>query len=162
MSNTMLKLTEKQEAFCQAYAVCLNAAQAAEEAGYSDVQTEGYRLLRKPHIVERIKELCSERSQRYGIDRDWVIAEALENYQRCMQQVKPQLNSKTGKPILGEDEEGNTAAVFTYNANMAHKFLDLISKLTGSYPSDKLDVKISEDDVVKRMLRGRGGQSPED
>lgn len=155
------KLTEKQEAFCQAYAVYLSAPKAASEAGYADVQTEGYRLLRKEHVVERIKELCAERSQRFGIDRDWVIAEALENYQRCMQQVKPQLNSKTGKPILGEDEDGNQAAIFTYNSNMAHKFLDLISKLTNSYPSDKLEVQVSEDDVVKRMLRGRGSGSTE-
>ena len=147
--DTTTKLTEKQEAFCQEYAVCHSAERAASYAGYADWAHEGYKLLKKPHILQRVKEVCQERSQRVGITKDFVLAGLLENYQRCMQEVKPQLNSKTGKPI--EDDEGNP--VYTYNVNAALKSLELIGKLVGVDAfNEKLNVHLSREKEMEDAI----------
>ena len=148
----METLTEMQELFCQEYAVSLSAIEAARKAGYKDALHDGYRLLRKPHVVSRVKEVCSERSKRFGIDRDFILAGLLENYQRCMQDVKPQLNSKTGKPIVDEDDN----RVYTYNVNGALKALELIGKLVGVDAfNEKLNVHVTKDqEVLSAMQAG--------
>ncbi len=48
-------------------------------------------------------------------------------YERVTQEVKPSLNSKTGKPL--KDGDGN--ALYTYNANAALRALELIGKHVG-------------------------------
>lgn len=72
-----MKLTAKQEAFCQEYLVDLNATQAAIRAGYSQRQAGGigYENLKKPQIAERIKEAMAERAQRVQITQDRVLQE---------------------------------------------------------------------------------------
>ena len=155
--------TEKQEKFCQAYSVLVAtsrspAPEAAQEAGYSDWGNEGYRLMRKPHIRDRVQQIQRERSERVGIGYDFVVEKLLDTLMVAEGSAKPKLNSKTGKAI--EDSEGNP--IYTRDNTTILKCLDMLAKLTNSYPSDKLEVAVSEDDVIKRMLRGRGGQTSSD
>ena len=62
-----MALNEKQEKFCQHYAVHHNAAEAARLAGYAEkyAHTQGYKFLKSDtplsnEINERIKELENE------------------------------------------------------------------------------------------------------
>lgn len=61
----MVKLTIKQEAFCLEYAASGNATEAYKKAGYSAKNdrvagVEAYKLLKKPKIQLRLKELAEE------------------------------------------------------------------------------------------------------
>lgn len=76
----MSKLTEKQKRFVEEYLIDLNATQAYKRAGYSvknDVtaRVEGNKLLTKPNIQQRIKELREEQSKRTQITADMVLNE---------------------------------------------------------------------------------------
>lgn len=55
----MAKLTIKQEKFCEEYAACGNATQAAISAGYSPktAYSIGEENLKKPEIITKLKEL---------------------------------------------------------------------------------------------------------
>jgi phage terminase small subunit len=53
------RMTEKHKRFCEYYAECLNATEAAQKAGYSPktAYSQGNRLLKDVEIVKYIKEL---------------------------------------------------------------------------------------------------------
>lgn len=61
--DAITALTPQQEAFCQAYANCGIASQAAREAGYSDWQKEGSTMRKNPRIMQRITELMEIRDK---------------------------------------------------------------------------------------------------
>ena len=52
-------LNEKQEKFAEAYVLHRNATEAAKAAGYSpeSAYNQGYRLLQKQEVVDRVQEL---------------------------------------------------------------------------------------------------------
>lgn len=72
-----MKLTDKQERFCQEYLIDLNATQAAVRAGYSEktANEQGSQNLVKLSIQNRISELKKERSKRTEIEADRVLKE---------------------------------------------------------------------------------------
>ena len=74
----MTELKERQEKFCQNYVLSRNATKAAIAAGYSDkaAHTQGYRLLQRDDIKERLMELEGE----IVTDID-VIAELEQQYE---------------------------------------------------------------------------------
>ncbi len=55
-------MNERQRRFCEAYAACGNAAQAAREAGYSEktARSQGQRLLTDVDILKYVRELQDE------------------------------------------------------------------------------------------------------
>lgn len=71
----MVKLTDKQEAFCLEYIIDLNATQAAIRAGYSEktANAQAGRLLSKVSIQEEISRRKSERSESTKIDAEYVL-----------------------------------------------------------------------------------------
>jgi len=71
----MAKLTNKQARFVDEYLVDLNATQAAIRAGYSEktAMEQGYQLLQKTSVQERIQILMNERSKRTEITADQVL-----------------------------------------------------------------------------------------
>lgn len=72
-----IKLTEKQERFCQEYVVDLNGTQAAIRAGYSEKTANriASENLSKLDIQERIQELQKEIQERNKIKADDVVQE---------------------------------------------------------------------------------------
>lgn len=56
-----MKLTPKQKRFVQEYLICMNAAEAAKKAGYSEKVSAviGYENLKKPKIQQAIEETLS-------------------------------------------------------------------------------------------------------
>jgi phage terminase small subunit len=70
-------LTPRQEAFCLAYVGCLNAAQAAREAGYSmrTAKKQGSRLLTNVDLSNRIEQLKAMRFEKAAMDTEEVLHE---------------------------------------------------------------------------------------
>ena len=71
---------EKHEQFCQHYFISRNATKAAQAAGYAEASAynQGYVLLKRPEIQERIEELSGEVST----DVD-VISELEKQYEQA-------------------------------------------------------------------------------
>lgn len=76
----MAVLKEKPEKFCQAYIISRNATAAAKEAGYSErsAYNQGYELLKRADVKERIEELEEE----YNTDVD-VVSELEKQYEQA-------------------------------------------------------------------------------
>ena len=85
------------------------------------------------------------------IDSDWVLRQAVELHQRCMQEIRPVLNPKTRKQL--HDDDGN--ALFSFNAAAANRALELIGKHVeiGAF-KDRVEVS-SEMSLVERINQGR-------
>lgn len=73
----MVKLTAKQQRFCDEYLIDLNATQAAIRAGYSPKTAEqlAYQLLQKTSVQNHIAELQKKREERTEITQDSVLHE---------------------------------------------------------------------------------------
>jgi phage terminase small subunit len=72
-----MKLTPKQQKFCEEYLIDLNASQAAIRAGYSKETygSIGHENLQKPEIQEYITILQQELQTKTGITKERVLAE---------------------------------------------------------------------------------------
>lgn len=72
-----MKLTPKQEEFCQQYIIDFNGTRAAEDAKYSkrSARVTACKLLTKANILKRITELLKDRSERTKVTQDMVIKE---------------------------------------------------------------------------------------
>ncbi|WP_447724600.1 terminase small subunit [Sphingomonas koreensis] len=70
-----MSLTAKQQRFVEEYLVDLNATQAAIRAGYApkDADVQGPRLLGNVGIAEAVAALKAERSEKTGIDAEWLL-----------------------------------------------------------------------------------------
>ncbi len=73
-------MTPKQQRFVEEYLIDLNATQAAIRAGYSKKTAKqiGTENLAKPVLQEAIAEAMAARSERTGIDADWVLRRLVE------------------------------------------------------------------------------------
>lgn len=147
------ELKPKQQRFVDEYLIDLNATQAAIRAGYSPktARQQGQRLLTNVVIAAAVEEAKQERSEAIKIDAEWVLRQAVELHQRCMQQIKPVRNPKTGKQMY--DDDGN--ALFTFNASAASRSLELIGKHVevGAF-KDRLEI-IEEKSLIERIHEGR-------
>lgn len=119
------KLNAKQERFVDEYLVDLNATQAALRAGYSakTANAQGSRLLIHEGVQAAIQAAREGRQKRTAITAEYVLRQAVELHERCMQQVKPVLR-KGG--VQATDEEGN--AMFTFDSAGAARALEIVGK----------------------------------
>ena len=146
-------LTPKQQCFVEEYLTDLNATQAAVRAGYSRncAGQIGVENLKKPVIAAAVAEAKRERSEATKIDAEWVLRQAVELHRRCMQEIRPVRNPKTGKQLY--DDEGN--ALFKFNAAAANRALELVGKHVdiGAF---KQQLEVSGGiNLVERIQRGR-------
>lgn len=76
----MANLTPKQQRFVEEYLIDLNATQAAIRAGYSEktAYSVGHENLSKPEIQKSLQEAQHKRSERAGIDADYVLRRLVE------------------------------------------------------------------------------------
>jgi phage terminase small subunit len=73
-----IRLSEKQQRFCEEYLADLNATQAAIRAGYkagNSIRSIAYENLTKPHLAKRIKELCDRELAEIGVTREKIFKE---------------------------------------------------------------------------------------
>ena len=148
------KLTPKQQCFVDEYLIDLNATQAAVRAGYSknSARQIGDENLSKPVIAAAVAQAMQERSEATKIDSEWVLRQAVELHQRCMQEIRPARNPKTGKQIY--DGDGN--ALFTFNAAAANRALELVGKhVSVAAFKDRFEVSGGGPSLIERIQAGR-------
>lgn len=70
-----MALTPKEHRFCEEYLIDLNATQSAIRAGYSrhTARQIGSALLSQIDVTEEIERLRTERSERTGINAEWLL-----------------------------------------------------------------------------------------
>ncbi len=119
-------LCPKQQRFVEEYLLDLNATQAAVRAGYSKKTARAIASenLAKPNIQEAVAKAKQERSEATKVDAKWVLKQAVELHQRCMQEIRPVRNPKTREQVY--DDNGN--ALFAFNAAAANRSLEIIGK----------------------------------
>lgn len=106
------KYTIKEALFCQEYIIDFNGTQAYMRAGYKAsakvARINASKLLTKPNINAKIKELVEARAKEAGINAQWVLDEALEVY-RMAKGAKPHIMSlvKDGKETKFEMHKTN-------------------------------------------------------
>ena len=146
-------LTPKQQRFVEEYLIDLNATQAAIRAGYSPrtARQIGQENLSKPVIAAAISAAKRERAEATKIDAEYVLKRLHQIVERCLQEVKPALHSKTRQPM--KDEDGN--ALYTFNAAGANQALALLGKHTDVAAfRDHLEISGGLS-LVERLQQGR-------
>lgn len=88
-----MSLSDKQKAFCEHYAACLNATEAAKRAGYSEktAYAIGAENLRKPQIQEYIQQLTKPAQKA----RIATLNEVLEYLSNTMRNAEEQTRERT-------------------------------------------------------------------
>lgn len=112
--------------FCREYLIDLNATRAAIRAGYSErtAYSQGQRLLKNVETQERIAELKEGRNERLEIDADYVLRQAVELCERCMQQVRPKMQGGVHKMDVNEDND--LIAYYEFDSAGAARAIKLI------------------------------------
>lgn len=174
-----MKLTGKQELFCQEYIVDLNATQAAIRAGYSEntAQEIGSENLSKPIISDRIAELQQERIERTQVKADDVVKELArlgfmrpERYFKLNADGEPfiacdeldedswaAIKGVTNKTKYFTDKDGQTTETKEVKLDLADKksALDSLGRHLGMYV-DRSEVKLMNPEIVDKMFMGFG------
>ena len=126
-----VKLTDKEELFCNKYIASLNATQATIEAGYSEKTARqiGSKLLSKVNIQERIAELKAKRDKRLNIDQDFVVNNLLKGMRIC---------SGVDDTHVLSSEQGSPVQLAIKKTDMANfvKIQDMFFKYIGAYEKD--------------------------
>lgn len=120
--------TPRQKRFILEYSKKPVGTEAAIAAGYSrnGASRAAIRLLEHPGVREEIEKRSGEIAKQANVDASWVLRQAVELHERCMQEVRPFTNKK-GEQL--KDEEGNL--LFVFNAAGAAKALELVGKHVG-------------------------------
>lgn len=106
-------LNEKQKAFCEHYASCLNATEAAKRAGYSSktAYSQGQRLLKNVEVKEYICKLSNANKTR----RVASITEVLEFLSDTMRDAEVNVKDRIKAAqslmlaIQGKEDEDETS-----------------------------------------------------
>lgn len=134
-------LLARRERFCQRYAAHGIAAKAAEEAGYSarSANKTGYTLLQDATVKARLAQLQGAVAARNETDADYILANAREVVERCMQRA-PVMTRKGKGWEQATDADGND--LWQFDARGAVAGLTLIAKMGGLFP-DKANVQVN-------------------
>ena len=121
-------LTTKQSVFVDEYLIDLNATQAAIRAGYSKktAMEQGYQLLQKTSVQEAVKNAMASRSERTGIDADYVLYTIQETVERC-KQAKP-VTYKNGDPVFTETPNGDLVPAYSFESASVLRGCELLGK----------------------------------
>ena len=141
MSSTKHNLQPQQQLAVSLYMKSMNKTQAAKDAGY-----ESTSVFNNRSVKAAINEQMAIRAKRLRIGADWVLAEAVKVYQRCMQLELVTIKDRDGLP-LGE---------FRFDAANAIKALTLIGKHVDVKAFDpSLMINDVDSEVMARLKRGR-------
>lgn len=109
MAKSKLGLTAKERAFCEEYVKSYNAGQAymaIYDCKLNTALSDGYKMLKRPAIIEYIKELQKALVERYA-DASAIILEQLM------------------EDIIYRDEDGKHSPTWLKSADLAQKQLGL-------------------------------------
>lgn len=125
-----MKLTPKQERFCQEYLIDLNATQAAIRSGYSEktAMEQGYQLLQKTSVQQHIQERQKKLSDKLELTTEWVLTRLKEISDRCVQ----------AEPVMVRNMDGQLveSGEYKFDSSGANKATELIGKHLGIFEAD--------------------------
>ena len=130
MARSKLGLTAKERAFCDEYVKTYNAGQAymaVYDCKKNTALSDGYKMLKRPAIIEYIKELQKELVERY-VDASAIILEQLM------------------EDIIYRDENGNHSSTWLRSADLAQKQLGL-QKLKADVQQEHTIININVDET---------------
>ena len=114
VTESTIKLTEKQERFCIEYVLNKgNGKDAAERAGYStasqeSLAVEASRLLRNVNVISKIAELREQTGIKTGVNIEWltsVLVSAIETSLTNEDSKGVALNSSVLMKLMGWDNK---------------------------------------------------------
>ena len=109
MARSKLGLTAKERAFCDEYVKTYNAGQAymaVYDCKKNTALSDGYKMLKRPAIINYIKELQQALTERYVDAASIILNELMED-------------------IIYRDEDGNHSSTWLRSADLAQKQLGL-------------------------------------
>ena len=109
MARSKLGLTAKERAFCESYVRTYNAGQAYMEiydCKQSTALSDGYKILKRPAIIEYIKELQQALVERYADAASIILNELMQD-------------------IIYRDEAGNHSQTWLKSVDLVQKQLGL-------------------------------------
>ena len=129
MAKSKLGLTAKERAFCYEYVKTYNAGQAymaVYDCKKNTALSDGYKMLKRPAIINYIKELQQALTERYVDAAAIILNELMED-------------------IVYRDEAGNHSSTWLRSADLAQKQLGL-QKLKADVQSENtiINVRIEE------------------
>lgn len=129
MAKSKLGLTAKERAFCEEYVKTYNAGQAymaVYDCKLNTALSDGYKMLKRPEIINYIKELQQALTERY-VDAAAIILDELM------------------QDIIYRDADGNHSSTWLKSADLAQKQLGL-QKLKADIQADQtvINVRIEE------------------
>lgn len=161
------KLHGKQARFVEEYLKDLNGTRAAIDAGYSakTAASMAAENLRKPHIQEAISEAIRERSQRTGVEQDYVLKWlqtvlefALEDFYDDNYRVMPLSEIPREKQMLIQQVKRSADGSIDFVFVSKDKAIELLGRHLGLFAGDRDDgkdntIKIELDDTLKSWGR---------
>ena len=134
------KLKPKEERFCQAYFKHRDSVLAVKQAGYAskNIQAKAEKLLNSLPILERLRELQQSNCDALGIDRSWIMLQATEIYNRCME-AHPEKKWDTSSKSFIESGE------YTFDPQGALRALRFIAELVGESAGEGSSVTLIDD-----------------
>ena len=129
MARSKSGLTAKERAFCYEYVKTYNAGQAymaVYDCKKNTALSDGYKMLKRPAIIEYIKELQQALTERYVDAASIILNELMED-------------------IVYRDEAGNHSQTWLKSADLAQKQLGL-QKLKADVQQENtiINVRIEE------------------
>ena len=109
MARSKLGLTAKERAFCYEYVKTYNAGQAymaVYDCKKNTALSDGYKILKRPAIIEYIKELQQALTERYVDAASIILNELMQD-------------------IIYRDEDGNHSPTWLRSVDLAQKQLGL-------------------------------------
>jgi phage terminase small subunit len=133
-------LDPQQQLAVSLYLKCMNKTQAAQDAGYSSPSVFNHPLVKKA-----IAEQLSIRAERLRIGADWVLMQAVNVFDRCMQ----------NEPVF--DKDGEPTGKYKFDASNAIKALSLVGKHVDvkAFQPESRELTGQQDKILERLQRGR-------
>ena len=174
-----IKLTAKQDRFCYEYCIDFNATQAAIRSGYSEKTgfTIASENLRKPYILNRIKEMQDNLAQTAGISalrvikehekiafssiahlhNTWIERIELESLTDEQKACIKSISTKVIKKNIGTYDEPDIVDVEYVKIELydKQKSLDSINKMLGFDAATKveMDANVTVKPMTKELAR---------
>lgn len=115
-------LTKKQKAFCEFYADCRNATEAAVAAGYGkdrkSAATLGSRLTKDPAVLAYINELDRQLYEAIGISPELIAVRMEKIYQRSERSERDGQALKVLKEMRGILQNGQKSGGMDLNITL--------------------------------------------
>lgn len=130
MARSKLGLTAKEMAFCNEYVKTYNAGQAymaVYDCKKNTALSDGYKMLKRPAIIEYIKELQQALTERYVDAASIILNELMQD-------------------IVYKDADGNHSSTWLKSADLAQKQLGL-QKLKADVQQEHVIINVNVDET---------------